>query len=460
MLDVFVHLHENDGVETLPPMWLTIELTWNFSKLYSHMKHAASENYGMSNFDFVKTANDNYYQDEGEESDEHNLAPDHHDETYYYENDGDYPEEFVEGDDGEGVDDLDEQEAAPVPQADEPQDNIDEVVELPLETEEFSEEQESHGPPAEDFQESKAVSSETLPPPEPSGNISPNDQKADEGHVSNDTAAPVPDTLENSNSVASPATSATLPGDVNREEDAGMSKNDPNTESHEEYAQSGEYVDVYGTENEHEADYADQEHQYDDAEAFEGDALQGEHEQEQDGETAFNDIEEYGDESLENLDAGGHEEDGDEGDHEEAGDETTFHTTYEFNEEEEAEVANEDVPAAGDTTETDLVSVDHANGAIAGGELPSASQDTLTEEEGLQNDHSDHAEGAEPASVPPAAHQNESPNKAGDHGGLKHSSPPSHSKSPHGKRRLDDHDDFDYIDFADDQPDSKKPRAE
>jgi hypothetical protein len=53
VLDTFVLLHQNDGTKDMPAMWLTIELTWNFSKLLKDMRTAAADGYGMSNFEYV-----------------------------------------------------------------------------------------------------------------------------------------------------------------------------------------------------------------------------------------------------------------------------------------------------------------------------------------------------------------------------------------------------------------------
>jgi len=93
VLDTFVQLHQNDGTKHIPALWLTIELTWNFSKLVKDMRTAAADGYGMSNFEYVNSANDDYYQNDQPDEAEHDQASV---DQEYYEPDEEYADEFEE----------------------------------------------------------------------------------------------------------------------------------------------------------------------------------------------------------------------------------------------------------------------------------------------------------------------------------------------------------------------------
>jgi hypothetical protein len=113
VLNTFVQLHQNDGIKDVPAMWLTIELTWNFSKLAKEMRTAAADGYGMSNFEYVNSANEDYYQNDQPDEVEHDQASVEHE---YYEPDEEYADEFEEDEAADHVDDNSQSQGHSEPQ--------------------------------------------------------------------------------------------------------------------------------------------------------------------------------------------------------------------------------------------------------------------------------------------------------------------------------------------------------
>jgi len=69
ILEVYLHLHQNDGTEDVPPLSLTLSLQLKFASSLALFKEAASQGRGISSFSSLHSADnvEEYYNDEDEE---------------------------------------------------------------------------------------------------------------------------------------------------------------------------------------------------------------------------------------------------------------------------------------------------------------------------------------------------------------------------------------------------------
>ena len=67
VLEVYLQLHQNDGIEEIPPLSLTLTPQLKFSSSFSIFKQAAAGGQGMSSFGFLQPPGDNEFHEDYEE---------------------------------------------------------------------------------------------------------------------------------------------------------------------------------------------------------------------------------------------------------------------------------------------------------------------------------------------------------------------------------------------------------
>jgi hypothetical protein len=430
VLDTFVLLHQNDGTKDMPAMWLTIELTWNFSKLLKDMRTAAADGYGMSNFEYVNSANDDYYQnDEPDEVEHDHTSVDNE----YYEPDEEYADEFEEDEVADRVVDSQNQDHSESQPHDTREDGAsigdgfgtgeNEVGQSTSDTiaDESSGPQEGDGEPTK----------HSLAEPD-ADDGSTNDQKP-----RNAITNPAVQVDTEGSPAASAVTRAASTGDAN-DSAYEASNTEVKSTNHEKHVSSRDTVEEAQSDNE-----------FDDA-AEVYDAIG-------DGDLTADEIDESGDfdqQQEASFDHDRGEEFADDIDTvhaEESGKDNTLHAdlraddaehedlsvTAEIStvpEPEQVEKPADESAAAND----DLIEYDDEEEAAL---LETSDEQAANEGSGVASDSA----GADATLEPEVPSQSENP-------------VPKH-QSPRGKRRLEDDSDFDFIDFADDEPDVKKARA-
>jgi hypothetical protein len=87
VLDVYLQLHRNDGLEEIAPLSLTLTLQLKFTSSFSMFKQAADSGQGMSTFSFLQASGDDHNYEEGREWDGHEAdeqaATEEYDENAY-----------------------------------------------------------------------------------------------------------------------------------------------------------------------------------------------------------------------------------------------------------------------------------------------------------------------------------------------------------------------------------------
>jgi hypothetical protein len=401
VLDTFVHLYQNDATEEIPAMWLTIELIWNFSKLITEMKSAASEGLGMTHFEYVNSANGDYYQEEHPNEDE----PDHASiDNEYYEPDEEYADEFEEeqaadhNGESQHHNELQDNAESASSNANPNNDNVDEVVAESS----VSEAQ------VEDSQADAETDVESSKPPIEDSHDYP--------------AAALATSTEDANDSAYAASN--VEGHPGHPDNRVPSHEDTTEEqSDNEFDDAAEVYDAVGDED------------------FVTGEIEEAHEDDDHLEPKVNgeEVEEGAEQAL----LPGNDE----------ADDNTLHDELDNAAVEQEEYANEDniqnmpepeeavVPASGAApTNDDLLEYDDDENAP----LDTSTEQSTSEKNGDGTEHAE-ADASKTDSDPEGR-------------SLLHNQTSKH-ESPRGKRRLEDNSDFDFIDFADDEPDVKKARA-
>lgn len=112
VLNVFLQLHQNDGIEEIPPFSLTLSLQLKFTSSISVLKHAAANGQGISHFGVMHSGEEeeaDEYHDQYADGEYGNQEGEEYDEQYYQHDGTDG--EHEDGDYNQGAERGFEQEA-------------------------------------------------------------------------------------------------------------------------------------------------------------------------------------------------------------------------------------------------------------------------------------------------------------------------------------------------------------
>lgn len=436
IIDVYMHLQQNDDVDDVPAMLVTCQLEYNFATTLKYLRHAANQGYGMESLEYMKSCGvealqtatreeaaiadpDSTSRPDAEYEDEVEGEGHHHEEVEDDDTHGDHEaEEFSEGD-AAGT--------AVVPAIQ--QDSLHGATLEDVQTKEA--EGHTHGSAHGQTDATTTLTADG----QPSGDEAANNEL--------DVSGQPPGSADKPTAAPSPATTATLQDDTEEESASVPLHADVGNAD----VQSTEQASEHSNPVEDEPSSIDHVH---DEQQFPEDSQQTDEAREKQVDHASGSAEETS--AVDDADVL---------------DGSAFDASYEFG------VDGGDYDAAeGEDLNESAHEVDEAPAAYEAKLEPEAAppqqpahEDDLLEYDNDELGEPEYEDTAETSAGANIDHHDDEAAEDGidfedDEYLTVEAVPANIEKSPRSKRRLEENDEFDSIDFADDEPDIKKARAD